>query len=319
MLDIDRILVPVDLTDASADTLRYGVAWAELFGSEVHVLHVVPDALQHAVGVDVLALPALAITEDWIREASAALTKLVASLPIAPEQVRKNACVGQPATEIKCYAAAHDIDLIVMGTHRRSTVARIALGSVAERIVRKAPCPVVTVPPEAKAPRWLGDLRTILMPTDLGDMSTATFEYARELAVCLGSDLRVLHVAAPPRERQLTYVPPAPLVYRIKQLTGVNSDSVHTESEACRICDVESAIRIGDPASKIVEYAENVDAELIVMATHGRNAFAHMVLGSVTSKVLRKAHCPVLTLSASACKGVYEPAPVVSEGLLIPA
>src|SRR5262249_2247076 len=65
---------------------------------------------------------------------------------------------------------------------------------------------------------------------------------------------------------------------------------------------VRSTIRVGDPSAKVLAYADEVRANLIVMATHGRNAFAQMLLGSVTQAVLRKAPCPVLTLSPSACR-----------------
>jgi nucleotide-binding universal stress UspA family protein len=319
MLGIHRILVPVDLTAASADTLRYAIAWAELFGSEVYVLHVVPDVLPYTVGVDVVGLAVPTVRDEWLDDARTALAELVASVPIAPEQVRTVVCAGQAAAVIERYAAEHYMDLIVMASHRHSAMARVALGSVAEQVVRKAPCPVVTVPPESKVPRWLGGVRTMLMPTDLGETSRATFEYGRELAVCLGSDLRVLHVVVPPWERQLTYLPPAGVISKLEQLTGARPDSTCFECEVDRICDVQSAIRVGDPVGKIMDYADNTHADLIVMATHGRNAFARMVLGSITSKVLRKAHCPVLTLSASACERVYEAVPVMGEGLLMPA
>jgi nucleotide-binding universal stress UspA family protein len=309
MTTIHRILVPVDLTETSEDTLRYGFAWAELFGSELHVLHVVPD-VQHALGVD---LAGVTMKDEWMRDATRALETLVASVAVASDQVRRAVCVGQPAQEIERYAAAQHIDLIVMAAHRHNVLARVALGSVAEQVVRKAPCPVVTVPPEVKPPKWLGGVRTVLLPTDLGDSSRAMFHYASEVATCLGAALRVIHVAVPPWGRELAYLPPSTVTTQMEQLTGRAPE--HAKPAVEPGIDVQSTIRVGEPSEKVLSYADEVRADLIVMATHGRNAFARILLGSVTQAVLRASHCPVLTLSPSACRWLRELSLVGAEEL----
>ncbi len=301
MTTIRRILVPVDLTATSEDTLRYGIAWAELFGSELHVLHVVPDASQHYLGID---LAGVTMREEWMRHARSGLEILVASVPIASDSIRTAACFGEPAQEIEGYAAAQHIDLIVMAACRHTVLARVALGSVTEQVVRTAPCPVVTVPLEVKSPRWLGSIRTVLMATDLSDGSRAMFDYARELTTCLGAALRVIHVVVPPWGRELAYLPPSTVIAQMEQLTG--SVPEHTKPAGERRSDVQSTIRVGDPLDKVLSYAKEVRADLIVMATHGRNALARILLGSVAQAVLREAACPVLTLSPSAGRWLRE-------------
>lgn len=316
MTAMRRMLVPVDLTAGSEDILRYGIAWAQLFDAELHVLHVVPTGPERAL-IDLAGGAIPAIRTDWMRDAGGALQKLVATVTTATDSIRAAVCTGQPAAEIERYAAAEQIDLIVMAARRHTAFARVALGSVAQHIVRRAPCPVVTVPPEAKTPRWLGSVRAMLMPTDLGDTSKAAFGYARELATCLGAALRVIHVVAPPWERQLTYVPPAAISTRIEQLTGIRPDYVDPAADVA--CDVQSAVRVGEPAVKIMAYAEDVHADLIVMATHSRHAFAQMLPGGVTQKVLRKAHCPVLTLSPIVCRRLGETKASASDALSVSA
>jgi nucleotide-binding universal stress UspA family protein len=306
-----RILVPVDLTPASEDLVRYGIAWADQFGSELHVLHVVADLAQQAWSPDVAGLDLAAMTDAWVSDATYALSTLIDALPISPERVRTAVAIGRPATSIEAYAAQHGIDLIILASRPHNFVARTMLSTLTEVVVRNATCPVLTIGGELKMPRWLGGVRTILVPIDLDDTATATLAYARELAMRLDAALRVVHVVAPPWERQLTYLPPAGVVKAVEELTGTIPE--HTVFNADAAWDVQSTIRIGDPGDRIMACAEELGADLIVMATHGRNTLARLVLGSVAQKVMRHAHCPVLTLNAHVCDRLHEGPAVVAE------
>jgi nucleotide-binding universal stress UspA family protein len=299
MTSIRRILVPVDLTAASEDAVRYGIAWANQFGSELHVLHVVPNAARQPWSADVSGVDLSAITYDWMRDAQRALDTLVCALPIEPERVRTAVVFGWAPAAIGAYAARRRVDLIIMASQSHSVVARAVLGTTTQVVMRTATCPVLTIAPDVKMPRWLGGVRTILVPTNLDDTSPATFAYAHELALQLDAALRVVHVVEPPWERQLTYLPPAAIVKTMERLTGTIPE--HTGSDTDDAGDVQSTIRIGDPGDRIMTCADELQADLIVMATHGRGAFSRMVLGSVAEKVIRHAHCPVLTLNARVC------------------
>jgi nucleotide-binding universal stress UspA family protein len=288
MTPVRRVLVPVDLTDGSEDTLRYALAWAQLMEAELHVAHVVSHGLK-------------------VADATTALAALVSSTPIAADQLHTAVLAGWPAAEIERYATSQQIDLIVMAARGHNAIVRMALGSVAQQIVRRAACPVIVVPPDSKTPRWLGNIHSILMPTDLGDTSKAAFGYARELATMLGAALHVVHVVVPPWERQLTYLPPAGIDKRLDRLTGAWPDRASHGPRSAG--DVRSAIRVGDPAAQILAHAERLDADLMVMTTHSRSVFAQMMLGGVTQQVLRKASCPVLTLSPTVCRRLLEPMP----------
>jgi nucleotide-binding universal stress UspA family protein len=294
MSKIARILVPVDLSPTSEELLRYGIAWADFFESELHVLHVasciLPPPGVASVGLDPRAV------NDWVGDARTSLTNLIASLPVDAARVRTAVRVGRPGGEIEEYATDHHADLIIMASRRRRSVARAALGSVAEQVVRRAPCPVITVPPDVKIPHWLGAIESLLLPVDLGETSPTAMTYARELATKLGAGLQVIHVVAPPWERQLTYLPSAAVVAQMERLTGVRAEG--TDATGC----VRSTIRVGDAATRIEDYAEDNHAGLIVMATHGRSTFAQIVLSSVTRTLLVHAPCPVLTLNARVCR-----------------
>lgn len=141
MIDLKRILVPVDFSKHSHNALRYAVAFADALGAELHLLHVVQEPASYTR----MYVP----PEDWLTEERDAARRELEKLP--GDEVKANVAVlrevrsGSPLVEIIQYAKEADIDLIVMGTHGRTGLAHLLLGSVAENVVRQAPCPVLTV------------------------------------------------------------------------------------------------------------------------------------------------------------------------------
>jgi nucleotide-binding universal stress UspA family protein len=144
MIALNRILVATDFSEASGAALRYGRALAETFGASLHVLHVIEDRFIPGPSTEGY-LPMPGYFEEMERQAHEQLSKLLS----ASERDKLHAQVetkhGSPFVEIVRYAKAHDIDLIVIGTHGRGPIAHMLMGSVAEKVVRKAPCPVLTV------------------------------------------------------------------------------------------------------------------------------------------------------------------------------
>jgi nucleotide-binding universal stress UspA family protein len=138
-----RILVPTDFSDKSGAALTYAVALVEQFGSSLHLLHVVEAAFGGEM------LPFESGAEDVQRAIEArAWEDLRGLLPIDDGyRLRAELALewGAPFVEIIRYARAHEIDLITMGTHGRTGVKHVLLGSVAENVVRSSPCPVLTV------------------------------------------------------------------------------------------------------------------------------------------------------------------------------
>lgn len=153
MIQLRRILLPTDFSEHSRAAVDYACGLAERFGSELHLLHVVRD-LALEVPEFAMGLSFPTHSEEWplrLRKLElAALEQLSGVLDPAWQQGRKIVRAvksGVAYVEIVRYAREHEIDLIIMGTHGRSGLAHILLGSVAERVVRKAPCPVLTVRP----------------------------------------------------------------------------------------------------------------------------------------------------------------------------
>lgn len=140
MMTVDRILVPHDFSETSAVAVRYAVALARTFGAGLHFLHV------ESVALFPMDPPfPLGLEEAVDVAARERLLAIVSPAEQAALQPRFITRTGVPAVEIVRYASEADADLIVMGTHGRGLIAHALLGSVAEQVVRTAPCPVLTV------------------------------------------------------------------------------------------------------------------------------------------------------------------------------
>lgn len=154
MISIKRILLPTDFSDSAQQARDYACLLAEELQAELHLLHVLSDPLQSAPSFGMgLVSPELlrrSPEEDRKQEADA-LEKLRECLSDewrTGKQVQFVTRWGNAYVETVRYAREHDVDLIVMGTHGRAGLRHVLLGSVAENIVRHAPCPVLTVRPE---------------------------------------------------------------------------------------------------------------------------------------------------------------------------
>ena len=148
MIRLEKILVPTDMSDFSEHALRYGCEFARRFAAELHLLNVVQDVVA-MVPEPGMAFPAPGEYMQDLQQASQeALDKLPDPEWVDGVAVVREIRIGTPFVEIVRYAKSADIDLIVIGTHGRSGLAHVLLGSTAERVVRKAPCPVLSVRPE---------------------------------------------------------------------------------------------------------------------------------------------------------------------------
>jgi nucleotide-binding universal stress UspA family protein len=140
MIVFRRILVPVDFSQTSEAALRYGVELAHAFKARLHLLHV-PEHPGEAAEAEY----PIGLFETMQNAAHDRLSHFLTEEAANELRPQCSMRLGTPSEEIVNYADEHEIDLIVMGTHGRTGVARVLLGSVAEKVVRKAPCPVLTV------------------------------------------------------------------------------------------------------------------------------------------------------------------------------
>ena len=140
MAAIKHVLMATDFSEASEHALELAKTFAQTFDAKLHLLHVIPDPYAQPWSVEASGSAIPDLLAQWEREAGARLEEL------KPTGVEANAVVrvGNPFHEIVEYAKDAGVDLVVIGTHGRGAIGHMLLGSVAEKVVRKAPCPVLT-------------------------------------------------------------------------------------------------------------------------------------------------------------------------------
>ena len=292
--EIRRILCPVDFSEFSASVLAYAAAFAKLFGSEVTVLHVfataVPPASSATYPAWLLEVPEArkSITDE--------LHLLLAPLAATGVTLRTQLAEGSTSAEIVRHAAGHDVGLVVMGTHGRSGFDRLTLGSVAEKVLRKAPCPVLTIPPGVA--RAAGDVsvRRILCPTDFSPCAEHAMDFALSLADRADAAVTALHVVETIDTRPELSGPMAELQKRRCDTERRFLEEANAARAGRR--EISSAVTLGRPHLEILRMAEERTIDLIVMGVRGRSPVDVALFGSTTNQVVRRATCPVVTVRA---------------------
>jgi nucleotide-binding universal stress UspA family protein len=143
---IGKILCPTDFSEVGLHALGYARRFAKTNNATLHCLHVVDEAYQYLVGMGPDAVPIGPPTEDLLDAAEKQMDAFVAEhLGDAKFPIKTAVTSGRPFMEIIRYAREHAIDMIVIATHGRTGLKHVLLGSVAEKVVRKAPCPVLSI------------------------------------------------------------------------------------------------------------------------------------------------------------------------------
>ena len=239
---------------------------------------------------------------DLLKTASSQLVDLKGRAERRGIVVTTRVATGIPSEEVITAARAEDSDLIVVGTRGKTGLAHVLLGSTAERVVRGAPCPVLTVRMEqADAEQKEGalsmpvTLERILVPVDFSDCSLDALEYAVGMAQQAKAAVMLLHVLEPVSyglDFDLGHFRSREDVREswTKRLEELVATHQHPHMP------IEYRLRGGFPADSILDAAQTLPCDLIVMGTHGRRGISHTISGSVAEAVLRKARCPVVAV-----------------------
>ena len=146
-IPVEHILFPTDFSETAGVAMTYACELADIFKATLHVIHVLENTNPTGgwtAGVKYTPPPP-ALTEGMKHEGEKELKRILAKLQPQPPKVVLAVRTGSPLVEIVRYAKEQQIDLIVMGTHGHGPVAHMLLGSVADNVIRRAPCPVLTV------------------------------------------------------------------------------------------------------------------------------------------------------------------------------
>jgi nucleotide-binding universal stress UspA family protein len=295
MIEVKRILCPVDFSEFSRHALHHAIAVGQWYESEVTVLHVIANP----PSIDLPPMPLADAERDRLM---AELRRFVGQTP--PGLPMKLVVQEAPdiRLEILAQAAILNAELLVIGSHGRSGFERLLLGSVTEKVMRKAPCPVTVVPRlasdiETAAPGHAGAPR-ILCAVDFSKGSLRALEYAISIAEEADGQLTVLHaIEVPPEFREhvlitgdfdVDAVRAAAEASCFRRLRQLIPDSVRT------YCGVETVVREGAAYRQILQLAAERKIDLIVMGVQGRGAVDLALFGSQTAHVVRAATCPIL-------------------------
>jgi nucleotide-binding universal stress UspA family protein len=287
-----RILLATDCSREAARAQDAALFWARACHAGLDVLAVLeaPPGMDPDYQVNQLYLDQLQ------KEAGRAVDRVISEASGCGVGARASILRGMPVQQINETAKELKSDLVVMGTRGRTGLAHILLGSTAEGVVRGAPCPVLTVR-SVGADEQPVRVTRIVVPVDFSDCSLEAMEYAVQAARQFAAAVTILHVIEPASYGLDFTINHAGDAEKAAAALGRRLDEFVTLCKGQGI-EAERRLRSGAPGAVIPSVAQESGADLIVMGTHGRRGFSHLVSGSVAEAVLRHAPCPVLTVKS---------------------
>ncbi len=286
------VLVATDFSEYSKVALDISLSASRCMKTKLYVLHTIekfPHDYRHLLSGTAHADMKQKLEED-------AIDKIKAMIPV--EIMGKGDIIpmvrfGKPFLETMQVVKENNVDLLVIGTHGRAGVDRVMLGSVAERIVRKAGCPVMVI----KGIKYTG-FKRIIVPIDFSDCSRKALEYAIATARAHNSRLTILHIY----EKSFVepYVNAANSEEKadeiMKEIERVNETKYDEFLKTVDLNGVEyeKLLKKGIAETDIVEIAMEQQANLIVMGTHGRSGIKHILIGNTAEEVVRTVHCDII-------------------------
>lgn len=300
-LKVDRIVCPVDFSPFSAKALAHALRVARVLGARVLVLHVVPPlpSLREGSGFPYVDHPE-EIARTQRRRAEEELERLCAPFVGHGVPLETRMEEGDPARSVRAVAEAWPADLVVMGAHGRGGFEHFVLGSVAEKVIRSAPCAVMVVPRDARDAATAPGFHRIVCALDLTESSPHTLRTALALAAESTATLTLVHVL---EDLPAGAVPRFPVA--LPDLGPLRRDLVAGAHEAlCRIvpegarrrCSLDLKVESGSPWREILRLAEETKADLVVVGAHARRGGGNSYLGSTSSQLVRHVRCPVLVV-----------------------
>ena len=291
-MNIAKVLVPTDFSENAEHALEYAIGLAKASGSEIHLLHVpvVPTYLL----MDLSYSPGPEVVTRIHEEAQEALDESAEAIEAARVPHVEALREGTVHEVIRDYAIEQGIDLIVVGTHGRTGVAKLLYGSVTERVVKTAQTPIIVVPPGA-APQPM----SLVVAYDFSEPAKRAAEAARAVHGTFPGSIHLVHTyldvwaeytdrgavvgdAAERRREALARGLEEMLNEAAGELFSIDAQAVQ-----CHLAT-------GDPAKGILAVANEVGASLICAGTTGKSGVERVLLGSVARRLLHDSQIPIL-------------------------
>ena len=289
----DSILVPTDGSEGASTAARHATNLAAVFDSEIHILSVVNASIYNSdlADLDFEAGEHREALEEHATEVVGALEDRLDGTGLAYRTAVEE---GVPSEAIPAYTEDHDIDLISMGTHGRTGLDRLLVGSVTERVVRTSDVPVLT---SRSAPDEQSSYDDILLPTDGSEAASAAIDHGIALADRYDATIHALSVVDLSALAG-SYDGGAAVPGVIETLEEGSEQAVAEVAERCERHDVDVRTEVaqGTPYQAIGAYVEEGEIDLVAMGTHGRTGLDRYLLGIVTERIVRTSEIPVLTV-----------------------
>jgi nucleotide-binding universal stress UspA family protein len=302
-----NILVPLDRSIFAEHALPHAVAMAKRSGGTLHLVlvhtTVRPDAVPMAPVVLDRSFDEMLLSEerDYL-ESVARRLGAEHGVSVATAQLE-----GNISREISRYVRRNDIEIVTLSTHGRGGFHRAWLGSVADRLLRRLRVPVLLVRPPAAGgvPRPVNGFASVLVALDGSTVAEAALSAASRLPLLPGARCTMLRVAVAPVLTTTPYLPEGQGVDFEAMDERARQAELYLEHLARRCHEdwptiEKDVVIVFSPAEAILERAAEVNADLIVVGSHGRGPFSRAVLGSVADKVIRGANVPVFMFPARA-------------------
>lgn len=323
MVEIKKILVPTDFSKGSERAYPIAQAVAEMFGSTIDFIHIIPTLKYFNESLKKLGVP-LDMEKDLYPKI---IDESERSIERAMDQYLRKENKGdhfvkierKPSEAVVEFAKQHNYDLILMGS-RGADETKMLRGSVTERVIRKSRIPVFSIGDRFD----LNTVDNVVLTTDSSELSLAAFPLAAALADSFDAHLTLLHVIELygsasediPREsgkgenvsiyeaiieRINNYLDRKEMDNIHIQRTGITFEDevVITDGEQSRSIPFYTRIEKGVSAHYEIENYASEEADILVMATHGHSGFAHLILGSTAEKVAQYVKIPVITVRPS--------------------
>ena len=293
MLELRRILCPIDFSEFSVRAYHHALSLAEHYRAKLIAQHVVELWQYPSVGFVASAGLYEEFSQTLREKAEEQLQEFVKNRTHDETQPECVVQQGIAPDSILAFAEAQKTDLIVMGTHGRRGFDHLMLGSVTERVLRRGSRPVLAISRlshdlvTAGKQRDHVHLSRILFCTDFSENSERALNYAISLTADYDAEITLLHV--------LEHVPSSA---NLEEATAAATEQLDrlVPPEGRKAGKIETTVLIGKPYQRIIQFARETQADLVTMAVRGRGALDLAVFGSTTYRVLQLGPCPVLAI-----------------------
>lgn len=272
------ILVPTDFSEKANDALNFALEFNEKINGKIIVMHVLDfpsSSFKTSGGLDISDAETMYHAE-FIKGVHQRLEKLKSSMADKGHPIEVKIKYGNPYVNIATEIAEEEVSYIIMGSNGASGLAEVFIGSVAERVIRNANCPVITV----KGPTKIADMKSFVFASDLSEEQDFIAFKVKEIQELLDLNMHLVKVKTPHN-------------FLTEHAANEQLDAFAKRNHLDRF--TKNTIEADYADEGIVEFAHEVHAGMIIMGTHGKTGLAHIFGGSRAEDVANESNIPVMT------------------------